>query len=334
MNYGVIGSGAMGLALANVLANNDKKVFIYGRNPAEVEEINKFHTNKKYLNDTKLDGKIKATNDIKEVIDFADSLIIAVPTSSVISVIKEINKYLNKPIVIINASKGLDINTNEGMQSVIYKHINKDYLLGIISLLGPGFAKEIIEKNITLICAVSENEEIAKKVQLDFSNDYFRVYLLDDINGAEIGSAMKNAIAIASGILKGLGYGENSKAALITRGLIEINKVGKIFNSKESTFLGLTGVGDLILTCNTFESRNFKAGYEIGLKDDAKEFLNNNKMTVEGIYTIKVIYEIAKKNNLDLPIIDALYQVLYLYEKPSLVVKNVMNRPLKKEQKQ
>ena len=164
-----------------------------------------------------------------------------------------------------------------------------------------------------------------------FSNNYLRVYVQTDEVGAEIGAAIKNTIAIAAGILQGLGMGDNAKAALVTRGLIEMIKLGTFFGGKEKTFLGLTGIGDLMVTCNSHFSRNFQAGLEIGKANSAKEFLKNNTKTVEGIRTTEVLYEIGIKNNIELPIVSAIYDVLYKDVAPKDALVNLMNRKLKKE---
>ncbi len=330
MNYGVIGAGAMGLALANVLLDNNKNVLVYGRNPAKVKYLNEKHQSE-YLDNIKLNEKLKVIDSLEELLNFSDALIIAVPSKEVKNIIKEINLIIKHKVLIINAAKGLEHNSKIGMQELIKLNFNKDYFLGVVSLLGPGFAKEIIRRNITLICAVSEDLNQAKLIQNDFSNDYFRVYVSDDVIGAEIGSAMKNAIAIASGILAGLGYGENSKAALITRGLVEIQRLGKILGGKSTTFLGLTGVGDLILTCNSLNSRNYSIGYEIGKTNDSLKALSSNHLTIEGYDTVKVLKELANENEIELPIINGLYRVLYLNDKPSIVINELMSRPLKEE---
>lgn len=330
MNYGVIGAGAMGLALANVLLDNNKNVLIYGRNPAKVKYLNEKHQSE-YLDNIKLNEKLKVIDSLEELLNFSDALIIAVPSKEVKNIIKEINLIIKHKVLIVNAAKGLEHNSKIGMQELIKLNFNNDYFLGVVSLLGPGFAKEIIRRNITLICAVSEDLNQAKLIQNDFSNDYFRVYVSDDVIGAEIGSAMKNAIAIASGILAGLGYGENSKAALITRGLVEIQRLGKILGGKSTTFLGLTGVGDLILTCNSLNSRNYSIGYEIGKTNDSLKALSSNHLTIEGYDTVKVLKELANENEIELPIINGLYRVLYLNDKPSIVINELMSRPLKEE---
>lgn len=331
MKIAVIGSGAWGSALANVLADNNINVVLYGRDEKIVDEINKKHILSKYLGDSKLNEKLVATTNFSSALKGSDYILIAVPSKSVVEIIKKINLNLDHKVKIINATKGLEINTNRTIQNLIYDDLNSNFNDGVISILGPSFAKEVVNKNITCVCSISNNMEDASEVSKIFSNSYFRLYALDDVVGAEIFSSMKNAIAIASGICLGLGFGENTKAALITRGLKEMSDFGKVMGAKETTFMGLTGVGDLMLTCNTFESRNFSCGFEIGKVDSSKEFLKKNKTTVEGIATVEVIHNIALKKGIDLPIISALYDVLYQDTRPSITIKSLMNRPLKAE---
>ena len=198
-------------------------------------------------------------------------------------------------------------------------------------MIGPSHAEEVAQKQLTLISAVSDDELASKKVQELFSNSYFRVYQSNDVIGSEIAAAAKNIIAIASGILSGLGYGDNAKAALMTRGMAEISRFGMFYGAKAETFLGLTGMGDLIVTCTSHHSRNYQAGYQIGLKDSAQEFLENNHSTVEGIFAAKIVYEEAITNNIDMPITKAVYQVLYESAIPQDVLRQLMSRTLKTE---
>ena len=331
MKYGILGAGEMGLALANVLSDNKKEVLLYNIDKEGSTYFNKHHKSLDRLEGVVFDSSIRSTSSLEEVIKLSDILIVAVPSKNVEELIKDVNKYLNHKVLIVNAAKGLDVETKKGMQQLIKETINKKYLKGIVSLLGPGFAKEIVERNITLICAVSEEKNLAELIQKDFSNEYFRVYLLTDVVGAELGSSLKNVIAIASGILAGLGYGEDTKAAIITRGLIEIRKIGALFNANNETFFGLTGVGDLILTRNSSKSRNYTFGYIIGKEDDAKKALDKNTSTIEGYYTLKAIKSIMDDKKMDLPIINGLYKVIYEFNKPSIVINEIMKRPLKSE---
>lgn len=331
MKIGVIGSGSFALALSNILCENNNEVLLYSKNEATKDEINNFHTHKAYLGDITFNKNIKCSNSLKEVVTFSSTILLCIPSIYIKDTLIKMNEYINEKIDIINGIKGLDFEDKLTIQQLIRKCIKEENINSITSLLGPGFAKEIINHNLTLVCACSYSLEAAKMVQKLFSNDYFRVYTSLDVVGAELYSSLKNAIAIASGICSGLGYNENTKAALITRGLKEMREIGKLFNAKDDTFYGLTGMGDLILTCNSKNSRNFSCGYQIGKDDSSKNFLEYNTQTVEGLNTIKLVKYIIDKYNLNLPILNSLYLVIYEGLKPSIVIKELMNRPLKDE---
>ena len=210
--------------------------------------------------------------------------------------------------------------------------MDESFINPVVSLIGPSHAEEVVIRMLTTVCAVSLDEKAAQDVQTLFSNDYFRVYRLTDEVGAEYGVAIKNVIAVAAGVLSGLGYGDNTKAALITRGLAEMVRYGMKKGGKLETYMGLTGVGDLIVTCSSIHSRNFQAGLEIGKTNDARSFMKNNKKTCEGIRTCRVIYEDAKKyDDIELPIINAIYNVLYNNHEPKREIQQLMKRELKIE---
>lgn len=324
------GCGAFGLALSTVLSDNGHKVFVYTRNEISKNEINEKHTLEKYLGNRQIGKNIIATNDFNELND-SDYLLICVPSKAYKDAINELNIYLKRKINIINATKGLESSTDSRISEFIFNNLNNDYILNFASILGPGFAKEIMEKKLTCVNAISNNLNYAQEIQKLFSNEYFRVYTASDLIGAEFASSIKNSIAIASGMLEGLGYEENTKAALVTRGLYEMAKISVEFGAKKDTFFGLCGLGDLMLTCNSDKSRNFSFGYKIGEKNSAKEIVENNTITIEGLYTTKVIYNLAKMHKIEMPIISTLYEILFNFKTPSIEIKQVMKRPLKEE---
>ena len=333
MKITVLGSGAWGTALGNVLSDNKHEVLLYGRNINEVNEINSNHTNSKYLKDIKLNGNLKSSNDIKYSLDEfnPEVILIATPSSTLEFICNEIKKYNKGNVLIINVSKGLDKVTFSPLSDTIKNYLKDFSYKDVVSLIGPSFAQEVASKELTLVSAVSKNIKYSKIVQELFSNSYFRVYTNDDEIGAEYAACIKNVIAIASGIATGLGYKDNAKAALITRGLHEMCKFGIYKGAKKETFLGLTGIGDLFLTCSSFSSRNFSFGYEIGKKDDAKEIMENNKRTVEGINACKFLNDACKEYGIEMPITQSLYNVLFLNKIPSQEIKLLMERELKKE---
>ena len=332
MRCTVLGSGTWGTALGQVLADNGNNVTIYGIDNNEVNDININHKNSKYFGDEViLPNLITATTDLKEALKETELVIVAVPSNAYRNVLNLVLPLLDKKIHIVSVAKGFDPVTLKRMSEVVRDVIPSEYRYEVVSLIGPGHAEEVILRMLTCITSTCLDEEEAKFIQKIFSNKYFRVYVQTDEIGAELGVSIKNAIAIASGMLIGIGMGDNAKAALVTRGLVEMIRYGVSEGGKESTFMGLTGVGDLIVTCNSIHSRNFQAGLEIGKDDSSKHFLQTNTKTVEGIRTAKIIHELAKEKNIEMPIIEAVYQVLYEDKKPSEIAYKLMTRELKNE---
>ena len=326
----IIGSGSWGTALGNVLAKNKKEVIIWGRDIQEINDINLNHKNSKYFNDVILNENLVATN-VFDDIKGSDVILIAVPSIAIEEVCIKINNIIDKPVIITNVAKGFHPVSHLRISDVIKNTIDKSLLVNVVTLIGPTHAEEVVTNLLTAINAVCENEDSAIIVQQLFSNDSFRVYRSNDVVGSEIGAALKNIMAIASGIITGLEQGDNAKAALITRGLAEMARYGQFFGAKPETYLGLTGVGDLIVTCTSFHSRNFMAGYQIGKDNCSKNFMDNNKKTVEGISCTKIVYEVAKANNIQMPITNEVYEVLFNNKIPSVAIFELMQRELKSE---
>lgn len=330
MKVFILGSGSWGTALAQTLVDNQVDTIIWGKDEKEVQDINENHCNSKYFNELKISANVHATTDINCVRD-ADIVLLAIPTMAIESVCQSINPLLEKKVIVINVAKGFHPVTHERLSLVIKKSMDSTKLKDVVSLIGPSHAEEVIRRLLTSVNAVCENEESAMLVQNLFSNDYFRVYRSTDVVGAEIGVAIKNVMAIASGILSGLEQGDNARAALMTRGLAEISRYGVAQGGKPATYLGLTGVGDLIVTCTSVHSRNFQAGYQIGKENSAEAFWANNTKTVEGVKTAEVVYEESIRQNLSMPITEQVYLVLYKNKKPSDAIKELMGRELKPE---
>ena len=305
----VIGSGSWGTALAQVLQDNHQEVMVYGVAENEVNDINENHKNSKYFGDVELNPELKATTDI-ECVKGADIVLLAVPTIAIDPICHQINDLLEKKTIIINVSKGFHPETNERMSQVIRRCIDEDKLSSD---------------------AISLKNEDALTVQNLFSNQYLRIYTGNDEIGSELGVAIKNVMAIASGILSGLGYQDNTRAALITRGLQEMIRYGVHFGGQQKTFMGLTGIGDLIVTCTSVHSRNFEAGYQIGKENSVENFFKNNTKTVEGVRTAKIVHRVATENGIDMPICEEVYQILYNGKLPSDCAQDLMIRDLKKE---
>lgn len=330
MKTAVIGSGSWGTALAQALQDNEQDVIIYGIDENEIKDINEKHRNSKYFGDTQLNPMLKATTDLKAVED-ADVVVLAVPSIAIEPIVRQVDEVLKKPAIFVNVAKGFHPQTNERLSDVIRRSVTPEHLSSVVSLIGPSHAEEVVIRQLTSIDAVSQSEEDATKIQELFSNGYLRIYTGTDEVGSELGAAIKNVMAIASGILAGLGYEDNTRAALITRGLQEMIRYGTHFGGKEQTFMGLTGVGDLIVTCTSPHSRNFQAGHQIGKENDVKNFLENNTKTVEGVRTAQIVHRVAEQEGIEMPICEEVYQILYEGKEPSLCASDLMVRKLKKE---
>ena len=328
----VLGTGSWATALSRVLIDNQNEIMMYGIDQEQIDDINFNHQNEAFFHNISLESEIKATNNLEEALMDMDYLLITIPTQFVKETLEQVKPFIKKKITVINAAKGFDLGTNMRMSDTIRSVLDENLINPVVSLIGPSHAEEVVVRMLTTVCAVSLDDDTARDVQTLFSNDYFRVYRLNDEVGAEYGVAIKNVIAVAAGVLSGLGYGDNTKAALITRGLAEMVRYGTKKGGKLETYMGLTGVGDLIVTCSSVHSRNFQAGLEIGKTNDARAFMKNNKKTCEGIRTCRVIYEDAKKyTDIELPIINAIYNVLYNNHEPKREIQQLMRRELKIE---
>lgn len=331
MNVTIIGAGSWGSGLARILGDNGNDVLMFDTSEETVKEINKTHTNAKLPNG-KLPLNVFATTDIAEALNFSNVIILCVPTKVMRVVLKNINSNLKSAKLFVNASKGLEPDSLKRVSEVVNEEIDKEKIKGFVALTGPSHAEEVIEQMLTMVCSVSENVEQAKLVQELFNNtEYFRVYTSSDLIGAELCGAIKNVYAIASGMLEGLGYGDNAKAALITRALVELKKIVVAMGGQESTVTGLTGVGDLIVTATSHHSRNFQAGLKLASGADLNEAVSSISMVVEGARTAEAVYQACKKMNLDCPVIDAVYNVIYNKKDVKVAIKELMGRSLKQE---
>lgn len=328
----IIGAGSWGSALARILGDNHYQVLLYDTDKNTVDEINHFHTNLSKLPVGMLPLKVKATTSIKEVIDFSDIIVLSVPSKVLRSVLNLINEIIDKPKLFVNTSKGLEPDTYLRVSEVLNTTINNHYIKGFVALTGPSHAEEVIRQLPTTICSVSTNKEDAKLIQKIFNNStYFRVYTGSDLVGSELCSAIKNVYAIASGMLEGCGYGDNARAGLISRALVEMKRIVVAMGGKEDTIYGLTGVGDLVVTTTSHHSRNFQAGVKLAKGSNLAETIASMSMVVEGARTAEAVYEVSKKLNLSTPIIDAVYNVIYRKQSVKKAVAELMNRSLKDE---
>lgn len=328
----VIGAGSWGSALTRILGDNNNEVLLYDRDEKTVNEINNFHTNINKLPVGKLPETVKATTDVKKAIDFSDIIVISVPTKVLRTVLEQIAHVITTPKLFVNTSKGLEPVTFLRVSEVVKQVIDSKYIKGFVALTGPSHAEEVIQQLPTTICSVSEKHDDAKLIQKLFNNStYFRVYTGHDLIGSELCSSIKNVYAIASGMLEGLGYGDNARAGLISRALVELRRIVVAMGGKEETIYGLTGVGDLVVTTTSHHSRNYQAGVKLATGKNLEETIASMAMVVEGARTAEAIYNASKKMNLETPIIDAVYRVIYEKEDVNKAVLELMSRSLKDE---
>ncbi|CAM3121051.1 MAG: NAD(P)H-dependent glycerol-3-phosphate dehydrogenase [Pseudolactococcus laudensis] len=307
----VLGPGSWGTALSQVLNDNGHEVRIWGNVPEQIAEINENHTNKRYFSDVVLDDKITGYNDLSAALAGIDAILFVVPTKVTRLVAKQVAEVLDHKVVVMHASKGLEQGTHERISTILEEEIPADLRSEVVVVSGPSHAEETIVRDLTLITAASKNLEDAKYVQELFSNDYFRLYTNDDVIGVETAAALKNVIAVGAGALHGLGFGDNAKAAIITRGLAEITRLGVAMGANPMTYIGLSGVGDLIVTGTSIHSRNWRAGDALGRGEKLADIEANMGMVIEGVSTTKVAHELAEMLFVDMPIVDTIYNVIY-----------------------
>jgi len=322
----VVGAGSWGTALALVLADNGHRVRLWGHNPTQIEEINQYHTNKKYLPGIELPQLIEGYSDLKASLMGIDTVILAVPTKAIREVLRNMQEFQKEPLTIVHVSKGIEPDTLLRISEMIEQEMPATLLNDVVVLSGPSHAEEVSLRHPTTVTVSSKNMEAAERIQDLFLNQNFRVYTNPDLIGVEIGGALKNIIALAAGISDGLGYGDNAKAALITRGLAEIARLGVKMGASPLTFSGLTGIGDLIVTCTSVHSRNWRAGNMLGKGDNLQEVLDQMGMVVEGVRTTKAAYQLAEKYDVKMPITCALNNILFHGVNPKDAVDELMTR--------
>ncbi|WP_079525843.1 NAD(P)H-dependent glycerol-3-phosphate dehydrogenase [Solibacillus isronensis] len=330
-NVVVLGAGSWGTALAIVLAENGHNTLIWSHREDQAAEINEQHTNKKYLPNTILPSNLKATSNLEEAAKHGSTIVMAVPTKGIREVCGKISDYLTEKALFVHVSKGIEPDTLMRISELMKESLADNAVSDIVVLSGPSHAEEVVLKHPTTVTAACENLEAAEKVQDLFMNQYLRVYTNDDVIGVEIGGALKNVIALAAGMTDGLDFGDNAKAALITRGLAEITRLGVKMGGNPFTFAGLTGMGDLIVTCTSVHSRNWRAGNLLGKGMKLEQVLDEMGMVVEGVRTTKATYQLSKKYDVSMPITSALYDVLFNNMEPRALVESLMLRTKKSE---
>lgn len=325
---GVLGAGSWGTALALLLFNNGHDVTVWSINKEEVEMLQKERENKSKLPGVILPEEMKITNDLEEGMKDKDFLVLAVPSIFTRSTARSMKPYIQAGQIIVNVAKGIEENTLMTLSEQIEDELPE---ADVAVLSGPSHAEEV-GRGIPTTCVVgAKTRETAELLQKAFMNEVFRVYTSSDILGIELGGSLKNVIALAAGIADGLGYGDNTKAALITRGIAEITRLGVKMGGKMESFAGLTGIGDLIVTCASVHSRNRKAGFLMGQGKTMQEAMDEVKMVVEGVYSAKAAMALSKKYEVSMPIIEQVNAVLFEGKNASEAVKELMVREGKSE---
>ena len=327
-NIGIIGAGSWGIALAVLLHNNGHKITVWSILQDEIDMLNTEHEHKDKLPGVKLPEDMMFTTDIKGAIEGKDILVLAVPSPFTRSTSHNMQKYVTDGQIIVNVAKGIEEKSLMTLSQVIEEEIPQ---ADVAVLSGPSHAEEVGRGIPTTIVVGAKTKKTAEFIQNAFMSDVFRVYTSPDVLGIELGAALKNVVALAAGIADGLGYGDNTKAALITRGIAEISRLGIAMGGKYETFSGLSGMGDLIVTCASMHSRNRRAGILIGQGKSMEEAMAEVKMVVEGVYSAKAAMGLSKKYDVELPIIEQVNEVLFQNKPAAEAVRDLMLRDKKIE---
>ncbi|MBI4402745.1 MAG: NAD(P)-dependent glycerol-3-phosphate dehydrogenase [Deltaproteobacteria bacterium] len=325
-NVAVIGSGSWGTALANAFADRGNSVTLWGRTE-QILEVNALHENRKYLPGFKLSEKICATLDIEQSVKSAEVIVCAIPTQQIRKVFQPLSSLL-KGKLIVNSAKGIEEKSHVTV-SRIFEEIAPANTYLVLS--GPSFAQEVVQRLPTAVTVASKATDAASTVQRMVSNSYLRAYTGTDVIGVELGGALKNVIAIASGVASGLKLGHNAQAAIINRGVAEIIRMGKCKGANPMTFLGLSGMGDLILTCTGPLSRNRRLGQGIGEGKKLDQIQRELGGVAEGVYTARSAYELSRQLNIEMPITEQVYRVLFEATSVQSALTELMGRGLKEE---
>ena len=331
----VLGAGSWGTVLGSMLADKGYEIVLYGNNAKVNDEVNQQHTNEHYMKNWQVNQTVTATGDLNQALKDAEIVLFVLPTQAIRSVAQNVSKVLQKTNakpLIVTATKGIEPGSKKLISEILTEEIYPDDEDKIVAISGPSHAESVAQKDLTAISCASTSMENAQKVQQLFSNDYFRLYTNSDLIGVEVAGAVKNVIAIAAGILVGKHYGDDAKAALMTRGLAEITRLGvNYFGADPMTFSGLSGIGDLIVTCTSVNSRNWRCGKQLGEGKSLDYILQNMGQVVEGATTVKAVHELCQEKQIDMPISEAIYRVLYQNSNVDDEITRMMGRSPKQE---
>ncbi len=327
----IIGAGSWGTAVAVVAARAGHEVQLWARNADIVDSINRDHANSIYLTGTPVPPNVRASGDITEVMDGADLVILAAPSHATRGLLTDMLPALQREMIIVSATKGIEVETGKRISEVVAEVVPQDTRPRFVCLSGPSFAREVVERHPTAVVAASKDPEAARIVQSELSFESLRVYRNDDVIGTELGGSVKNVMAIAAGMVAGLGFGSNSIAALITRGLAEVTRLALREGAKLETLMGLAGLGDLVLTCTGTLSRNRFVGQELGKGRSLEEITAGMHEIAEGVKTTLAVKRLAVRLGVEMPITNEVHAVLYEKRSARDVVHELMARPLKEE---
>ncbi len=331
MKIGVIGAGAWGTALANLLAEKGFEVDLWALETEVCADILEARENKVFLPGIHLSQNLKPSNDLDKVATHKDMLVFVVPSHVFRSVAEGSVYHPGENTLIVTASKGIENKTHLTMSGVLQQLLPPRLHNQIAVLSGPSFAMEVAQKIPTAVTVAARTQEVGRRAQTMFATQYFRVYTSYDVIGAELGGAVKNVMAIAAGISDGLGLGYNTRAALITRGLAEIQRLGIRLGANPQTFMGLAGIGDLVLTCTGKLSRNWTLGHKLGQGIRLEDILSETRTVAEGVRTTKSVYNLSRDIGVEMPIAEQVYRMLYENLDPKEALRILMSRHLRQE---
>ncbi|MGR9105657.1 MAG: NAD(P)H-dependent glycerol-3-phosphate dehydrogenase [Gammaproteobacteria bacterium] len=326
----VLGAGSWGTAMAILIARNGHRTLLWGRNGRQIAEMEKDRFNSRYLPGIRLPDGLECSSDLEKSVRQRDIVLIAVPSHAFRATLEQIAPFLEVRTRITWATKGLDPCTGGLLHETAYQILSRHRAIAVLS--GPTFAREVAQNLPTAMTIASEDSDLASALSEILHNPRFRVYTGDDIIGVQLGGAVKNILAIATGAADGLGFGANSRAAIVTRGLAELMRLGLALGAKQETLMGLAGLGDIVLTCTDNQSRNRRLGIGLGQGRPLDEVIREIGQAVEGISATREVHQLAMKHNIEMPITEQVYKVLYEKVSPTSAVKNLLVREQKKEQ--
>ncbi len=327
----VIGAGSWGTALAQMLASQGFPVHLWALEPEVAQAIAKQRENTIFLKGIPLSENVFPTNDLEEALSGKPLVLSVVPSQWVRETAEKMSPFISPSAIVVSCTKGIEVGTRVTMTAILREKLTSIDPKNVCVLSGPSFAREVAQGLPTVVTVAAASREVSGLVQQVFHAPTFRVYTNDDVIGVEVAGAVKNVMAIAAGICDGLNLGANARAAMITRGLTEIRRLGKALGANPRTFTGLAGVGDLLLTCTTAQSRNFTVGFKIGQGQKLADILADMRMVAEGVRNAKSVYNLSRQSAVDMPIVAETYRILYEDLNPARALANLMTRKLKNE---